>query len=201
MGQLTVCQESLSSKTVSFYPLTSSRWPDLVALFGPRGACAGCWCMWWRMTTADFRRNAGEGNRAAFQRLVEHGPAPGILAYAKGRAVGWCAIAPREHYPRLARSRVLAAVDLQQVWSVSCLFVAREWRRTGLSTQLLGAAAKFAAQRGARIVEGYPHEVTGQIADAFVYTGLASAFRKAGFKEVARRSAKRPIMRKKVSRS
>jgi len=32
-------------------------------------------------------------------------------------------------------------------------------------------------------------------ADAFVFTGLASAFRKAGFKEVARGSPTRPIMR------
>jgi hypothetical protein len=34
------------------------------------------------------------------------------------------------------------------------------------------------------------------VADAFVWTGLASAFRQAGFKEVARRSKTRPIMRR-----
>ena len=31
--------------------------------------------------------------------------------------------------------------------------------------------------------------------DVFAWTGMASAFRKAGFREVARRSAGRPIMR------
>jgi hypothetical protein len=32
-------------------------------------------------------------------------------------------------------------------------------------------------------------------ADAFAWNGLAAAFRKAGFREVARRSPTRPIMR------
>ncbi len=196
-----MAKKSTVSKTVTFQPLTPSHWPDLVELFGPQGACAGCWCMWWRITTAEFRRNHGEGNRAAFQRVVKLGPAPGILAYAKGQPVGWCAIAPRADCPRLARSRVLAPVDDRPVWSVTCFFVARKWRRTGLSSRLLRAAVEFAGKHGARIVEGYPHEITGKTADVFVYTGLASAFRRAGFKEVARRSAKRPIMRKSVSRS
>ncbi len=95
---------------------------------------------------------------------------------------------------------MLAPVDQQPVWSVTCFYVARGWRRTGLSSQLLRAAVQFAAKKGAKIVEGYPHELTAKTADVFVYTGLASAFRKAGFKEAARRSPKRPIMRKNVSR-
>lgn len=50
--------------------------------------------------------------------------------------------------------------------------------------------------RGARIVEGYPVEpVKGDMPPVYAYTGLASAFRSAGFVEVARRSATRPIMR------
>ena len=49
---------------------------------------------------------------------------------------------------------------------------------------------------GARIVEGYPVEPRrGSMPDAFAWTGTASAFRRAGFVEVLRRSATRPIMR------
>jgi hypothetical protein len=33
---------------VEVLPATAERWPDLEALFGKNGACAGCWCMWWR---------------------------------------------------------------------------------------------------------------------------------------------------------
>ncbi len=33
---------------VRVVPLTADRWPDLVALFGPKGAYGGCWCMYFR---------------------------------------------------------------------------------------------------------------------------------------------------------
>jgi len=61
----------------------------------------------------------------ALRALVEAGEAPGLLGYLGGRPVGWCAVAPRPSYPALARSRVLAPVDSEPVWSVSCLFVDR----------------------------------------------------------------------------
>lgn len=109
--------------------------------------------------------------------------------------VGWSAVAPREQYPRLNRSRILKPVDDQPVWAVSCFFIARGFRHQGLSTKLLKAAVDFARARGAKIVEGYPHDAKKATADVFVYTGLVSAFRKAGFKEVARRGETRPIMR------
>jgi hypothetical protein len=61
---------------------------------------------------------------------------------------------------------------------------------------LLKAAVEYARQQGAEIVEGYPVEPKdAKVPDPFVYTGLASAFRQAGFKEVLRRSGTRPIMR------
>jgi GNAT superfamily N-acetyltransferase len=177
-------------------PLTPSRWKDLEALFGARGACGGCWCMYWRRPRSAFERQKGEGNRRAFRKLVAAGEPPGLLAYEGGRPVGWCAIAPRAEYPKLARSRILQPVDDQPVWSVSCLFVARPNRRRGVSIRLLEAAADYARRRGGRIVEGYPVEARGKAADAFVWTGLASAFRQAGFTEVARRAKTRPIMRR-----
>ena len=83
------------------------------------------------------------------------------------------------------------------MWSITCLFVRRSWRRKGISAKLLNAAAKFARDGGARIVEGYPTETKGaKAADAFIWTGTASAFERAGFREVARRSPTRPIMRR-----
>jgi GNAT superfamily N-acetyltransferase len=99
----------------------------------------------------------------------------------------------------MARSRILQPVDVQPVWSVSCLFVAKPYRRRGLSVRLLNAAADYARRRGGHIVEGYPVEPRqGDMPDPFVWTGLASAFRRAGFTEVARRSETRPIMRREL---
>jgi GNAT superfamily N-acetyltransferase len=130
------------------------------------------------------------------KRVVERGPAPGLIAYADGEPVGWCAVAPRESYPVLERSRVLKRIDDEPVWSIVCFFVAKRFRERGLTGELIRAAVRHAASHGARIVEGYPVEpAKGRTADVFAYTGLASAFRKAGFTEAARRSPTRPIMR------
>jgi GNAT superfamily N-acetyltransferase len=82
------------------------------------------------------------------------------------------------------------------VWSISCLFILRPYRRQGVSARLLKAVVEFARKRKARIVEGYPTDpYSGNMPDAFAWTGIPSAFRKAGFKEVMRRSKTRPIMR------
>jgi GNAT superfamily N-acetyltransferase len=152
--------------------------------------------MSWRLSATQFTLQTGAGNKRAFKRIVTSGEVPGVLAYANGEPVGWCAIEPREAYPRLARSRILKPVDDQPVWSVTCFFVTRPYRRQGVSVFLLEGAVKYARRRGAKIIEGYPHEpASGPWPDAFVWTGTASTFRRAGFAEVARRSRARPIMR------
>lgn len=182
---------------VSFQPLTPDRWPDLEALFGERGACGGCWCMWWRLARKTFEASKGTKNKRAFQRLVKGGQEPGILAYRDGEPVGWCAIEPRASYPALARSRVLKPVDDRPVWSITCFFVRRDLRGQGLSVGLIEAAVAHARARGAEVVEAYPvAPKTGRMPDAFVWTGLPAAFARAGFQEVLRRSPTRPIMRR-----
>ena len=183
----------------TFHPLTPERWADFEKLFGPRGACAGCWCMYWRLTRSQHDQQQGELNRRGIKALVDSGNIPGILAYVDDEPVGWCSIAPRQEFATLARSRILKPVDDQPVWSVVCFFVTRKYRRQGLTIQLLNAAVEYSASKGATIIEGYPVEPKeGKAPDVFVFTGLSSAFKQAGFKEVLRRSETRPIMRRYV---
>jgi GNAT superfamily N-acetyltransferase len=155
--------------------------------------------MWWKLARSEFERSKGAKNKRAMRKIVNEGPPPGILAYVDGQPAGWCAIAPRESYPALERSRVLKPVDERPVWSVTCFFIARPYRNRGLSSKLLKAAVDFARQHGARIIEGYPVEPRkGRMPDAFAWTGLPASFMKAGFTEVLRRSPTRPIMRRAV---
>jgi GNAT superfamily N-acetyltransferase len=184
---------------LAFHPLTPDRWHDFVRLFGPRGGAGGCWCMWWRLTQREFEASKGAANRRAMKAIVDAGRVPGILAYADRQPIGWCSVAPREEFPRLERSRVLRRVDARPVWSVVCLLVAKEHRRSGVATRLLRAAVEHVRSRGGRIVEGYAVEPQGgRTPDLFAYHGPAAAYRAAGFKEVARRSPTRPIMRRVV---
>ena len=176
-------------------PATPSRWIAIETLFGERGACGGCWCMFWRVPRKRYEADKGDRNKRAFRRLVQSGNQPGIIAYVRSEPIGWCAVAPREQYIGLDRSRILKPIDEEPVWSVSCLFVRKDYRRQGIASKLLGGAIKFASSKGARIVEGYPVDTSTKMADAFLWHGTASSFLAAGFKEVLRRSESRPIMR------
>jgi GNAT superfamily N-acetyltransferase len=184
-------------------PVTADRWQDLVELFGERGGYANCWCMWWRVTAAEFDRgirNRGAGNRRAMRRLVAGGRVPGLLAYRDGQPVGWVSLAPREEFGRLQRSPTLKPVDDRPVWSIVCFFMDRRERGKKVGTALLGAAVRYAAEQGATIVEGYPADPSHRaISNADAYTGVVSMFRRAGFREVVRRGS-RPIMRKTLGK-
>ena len=183
-----------------FHPLTPDRWQDFETLFGERGACGGCWCMAWRLTSKQFDEQKGAPNKKAMKAIVARGDQPGVLAYVDGKAVGWCSVAPREVFVRLESSRVLKPIDEQPVWSISCFFIAKEHRRQGLSVKLLKAAIDLVRRQGGKIVEGYPNEPKKDQPDVFMWTGLAASFVKAGFKEAARRGS-RPIFRHELKQA
>lgn len=181
---------------LSFYPLTPDRWADLELLFGERGACGGCWCMYWRLPRAQYEAGKGEPHRQSLRLLAERDISPGILAYQGDTPVGWCAVAPRENLERLKQSHILRPVDDEPVWSVSCFFVTPKQRKGRISLALLRAAVDYVREQGGTIVEGYPVEASHRLMPAaFAWTGFASTFLEAGFTECARRSDTRPIMR------
>lgn len=175
-------------------PLTSARWADFETLFGPNGACAGCWCLWCRLPKKEYAEKRGAKAKAMMRQMVSQ-QVPGLLAYDGRAAVGWCAVGPREEFSRLKTSRILKPIDDKPVWSVPCLFIAKSHRGQGVSVALLKAAVAHAKKQGAKIVEGYPVVPGKRQADAFLWWGVASAFSKAGFKVVAEPSASRRIMR------
>ena len=182
---------------VEIYPLTPERWTDFETLFGPNGAFAGCWCMWWRMSHKEFEKAGKEGHHEAMRAVVQAGLEPGLIAYADGFPAGWAALAPRADYPRLQTSRMLAPVDDQPVWSIPCFFIHRNYRRQHLMEQLIEAACQYARQHGARILEAYPLDVNEKARPSNIYTGVTKVFERAGFKVVARREY-RPVMRKSL---
>ena len=180
----------------SFYPLIKENWNDFEDLFGEKGACAGCWCMYWRLRRKEYDNLRGTGTKRKMKTQVNSGTIPGLLAYENDKPVGWCSVAPRENFPVLENSKVLKRIDDKPVWSVVCFFINKDYRKKGLSIELLNATKKYVKNNNGKILEGYPVEPkSAKSPDVFVWTGLASAFRKAGFKEIIRRSETRPIMR------
>ena len=174
---------------VEIVPFTPERWGDFSALFDEGGDPKTCSCMYWRLRSKDWSFTNARETRDGMHGLVDerHDPAPGLLAYQGGRAVGWVSVGPREDYARLANSRVRPRLDDVPVWSVVCFVVSRRARGRGLTARLLDAATEYAREHGAPALEAYPVDPgDGRIAAAVGYTGLLSTFKAAGFRVVRR---------------
>jgi len=173
-------------------PLTPELWPALEDLFGPLGACNGCWCMYWRIGAA-YRKRPRARNKADFGAVVKTGPPPGLLAFEGDLAVGWCQVTPRQALPHIEQVWRLKRVDNVPVWCITCFYVRKGYRKRGVAAALIEAAARYAKRAGAPALEVYP--LDRRISPSATSTGVASTFAKAGFKEIARHSPERPIMR------
>ncbi|PJA26124.1 MAG: GNAT family N-acetyltransferase [candidate division Zixibacteria bacterium CG_4_9_14_3_um_filter_46_8] len=195
-----MAKKQLTKNPMNFHPVTSDRWKDMDQLFGSRGACGGCWCMVWRSKRAEFEELKGEGNRNLMKKLIESGEIPGILGYYDGEPIAWCSVAPREKFPALERSRIFKKIDDKPVWSIVCLFIRKDFRQRGISNRTIKEALDYASSMGAEIVEAYPFEPGNKLPDSFVWTGIFSAYLKAGFEVAIRRSASRPMMRYIIDR-
>lgn len=179
-----------------FKSLSKVTWSDFEKLFGSRGACGGCWCMYWRLKNKEFENRKGTKNKNAMRKLVSANKQIGVILFADKEPIGWCSFAQRKDFIRLENSRILKPVDEQKVWSIVCFFINKNFRKQGYSVELLKGVINFAKKKKVKILEGYPVEPKKEnMPPAFAWTGIAAAFKKAGFKEVARRSEKRPVMR------
>jgi len=186
-------------------PLTSERFQDLATLFEEGGDPKWCWCVYYRYRGRDWTNSTAAENRAALERLTRGEPAPGLVAYAGDRVIGWISLGPRETYGRLAASRVLAPIDDAPVWSIVCFVVSKTARGQGVARALLHAGIAHARRHGATMLEAYPVDTSeGRIASANAFKGTLGMYLRAGFVEVARRqwnaaTPARPIVRMALS--
>lgn len=185
---------------------TPDRWDNVQTVMTTSGDSGGCWCQWFRCSTADWQHRDRSAHRTALRAQLDEQPPPGVLAYLDGEPAGWCALAPRPSYLRLRRSRKLTragvADDLDDatIWSVTCLVVRAPFRRKGLSRHLVDAAVDLAADHGAGLVEGYPVDLTQRdtIRSAELFVGTLTTFLAAGFTEVGRSAPARPVVRRSL---
>ncbi len=185
-------------------PLTSADWPAFAEWWGSSettSTCRWCWCTYFRFRGRDWTNSTAAGNRASLEALAGRDPAPGLVAYRDGRAVGWVSLAPREDYEKLRYSKILAPLDDTPVWSIVCFVVSRRARGQGVAAALLDAAIEYARARGATTLEAYPVDTTdGRVPAANAYHGTLGMYERAGFTIVERRqwnttTPVRPIVR------
>jgi GNAT superfamily N-acetyltransferase len=186
----------------AYHPVTIDRWPDLERLFAASagealGNPSRCWCMEWRMNDHDSwsqrARAGGEENRLGMEAFIASGEVPGILAYEGAEPVGWCSVSPRATLVGMHRAGVFRSPLRPDVWSLVCFYVPETHRGLGLMRGLVAAATRYAVDRGAAIVEGYPMVANAPLDDGA--GGIVPAFERAGFVEVARPSVYQRVMR------
>ena len=188
--------------TIEIAPLTPDKWPAFEQLFGPQGACYGCWCTYFRVAHKLRGQMDSQDKKAFMNARVMAGPAPGILAMDGEIAVGWLQVGPRADIPQWnSPRRVSAPLDDADpadpaVWAMSCFFVSKTARKQGLTRRLVEGGIEFARTNGARIVEACPMERSPS--PLALYVGTSHVFREAGFEEVALRKSGRPLMRKLI---
>ena len=144
---------------VEVHVVTPDRWNDLVQLFerkGPRGGVpipGHCWCMLWRE-----EQGPADRRKAALKATIDQGRYPGLVAYIDDRPVGWVAVAPREDQSRLERSRQYGPTTPgdHNVFAVTCFYVDRDVRGTGVARALLDAAIDHAREQRAIALDAFP---------------------------------------------
>jgi len=194
---------------VTVVPANEASWEEIQAVFGSRGDPSRCYCQRYKMQPGESWRSVGApelARRLRAQTDCGHRRSKtttGLVAYLDGEPVGWCAVEPRNLYPRLLlKTRVpWEGRDEDKtdgsVWAVTCLVTRKGFRRRGISRALVRAAVEFARVRGARALEGYPMITTpGQeTMPVEVHVGSRSAFADAGFTEISHPTLRRVVMR------
>lgn len=189
-------------------PATPDRWKDLEDLMGPNGAYAGCWCVWFLVPYKEYHAIKGAGAKKLLKRDVRSGSPPGLLAYDEGKPVGWLRLGPRKRTPtwngdkRASAPLPDAPADDEGVWAATCFFVHAGHRRQGVTSALLKAGIAHAKKNGARVLEACPVDPKGKkITSSTLFAGTATVFARAGFKELARRTSQRPLMRLELKKT
>jgi GNAT superfamily N-acetyltransferase len=164
-------------------PLEPRTWDAFAALAERHnGVWGGCWCVWFH---PDGPERAALGNRGYKRLLVEQGRAHAALVLDGNEAVAWCQYGPVEELPHIYhRKQVEADAERVPDQRITCLFVDRRYRRSGVAEVAVRGALELIGRAGGGRVEAYPQDTApGQkVSASFLYSGTRRTFERAGFR-------------------
>jgi GNAT superfamily N-acetyltransferase len=191
-------------------PLSPGTWASFAKLAERHNGCwsavhgscwaegGGCWCMRFQWSCTEKR--PGEGNRDRKERLVSEGRAHAALVFDGDDAVAWCQYGTPEELPDIYhRKEYEAGQGARPDYRLTCLFVARDYRGTGMAEAALGGALDLIAQAGGGVVEAYPQD-TGRekVPSSSLYSGTRGLFEQAGFSYGRRKGRYHCVMSRTV---
>jgi len=182
-------------------PLTPQTW-DAFADLAERhnGVWNGCWCTWFHPACPAGAQPPG-GGRARKQQLVEAGRAHAALVFDGDQAVAWCEFGTPEELPNIYhRKEYEATLDTLPDYRITCFFVDRRYRRTGMAAIALRGALRLIGEAGGGVVEAYPQDIGDKkVSASFLYNGTRRLFERAGFSYDRPKGKNHCVMRTTVS--
>jgi len=182
--------------------LTPETFPAWLALAQKHnGVWGGCYCSYFHGDTEATVKS--EYDRATFkQRLVEEGVAHAALVFEGDTAIAWCEYGSPDELPGIYHRKEYDAGERNPApWRITCFFVDRDHRRSGVAREALDGALELIAQAGGGEVVSFPNVVEPgtRTSSSFLHNGTRAMFEKAGFTFERRLGKNKTVVRKTVA--
>jgi len=185
-------------------PLSLETWDAYAALIEKHnGVWGGCWCTYFHADEPDGAKDA-LGRPGFKRRMVELGIAHAALVFEGDRVIGWAEYGSPVELPNIYHRKERDATGIDPAaHRITCFFVDRDHRRSGVAEEALTGALGLIAAAGGGVVESYPNIVdpAKKTSSSFLHNGTPPMFERAGFAFIQRLGKNKTLMRRTVAAS
>lgn len=183
-------------------PLTPETWDAFAALVEKHnGVWGGCWCTYFHCYPDPKEERRALGNPEFKRRLVESGRAHAALVFEGDHAIAWAEYGtvdelPNIHHRKEWEKGLVRAPDFR----ITCLFVDRDHRRSGIAEVAVRGALALIAAAGGGLVESYPHDLPPdkKTSASFLYNATRTMYERLGFEYQRPKGQGNCVMTKEV---
>lgn len=165
-------------------PLTVETYPAWLALAEKHnGVWGGCYCSYFHDDTETTRKD--DVDRPTFKlRMIEEGIAHAALVFDGDQAIAWCEYGSPTELPNIYHRKQFDAEETHDApWRITCFFVDRDHRRSGIALVALRGALGLIAEAGGGEVVSFPNlvEPGKRVSSSFLHNVTPGIFEQAGF--------------------
>lgn len=166
-------------------PLDARTW-DAFADLAERhnGVWGGCWCTYFHLYPDPVEERRELGHRELKRRLVMAGRAHAALVLDGDTAVAWAQYGTVDELPNIHhRKEWERGLEQRPDYRITCLFVDRRYRRSGMASVAVRGALGLIADAGGGLVESYPHDLPPgtRTSASFLYNATRTMYEQLGF--------------------